>query len=498
MEARYLFFPLVIGLTIGLCIVLNESSRQDIIAHWSDRRCDFDVLLTSFMYKPPEDKQSISEFAAGNFKFCVTSKTSAYLESIFGVLYEVLRKQFAASDIMTQVMKVLRSQLNTIYQPFSLMMTKFWTKFKQIGGLASRIFQHLYMAMKKAAATAIASIFVALSVQTAILNTIDLVIKIIMIVLYILLALLFIFFLPILPFLVIVILTVSGIETAMPGSTGDMGAIFCFAEETSVVMNDMKEQFINGLKPGDVLYGNNIVQAVIEVPGETLYNLDGVLVSGYHCVYDSNNEIIYVKDHPNAKKTSEWRDTLWTLITSKREIHVKGLTSLLRFLDWDEIPDTKKAEAAWDKVAGEILNGEGFVSKAVPIAAPSLEPTVKVWVHQGGWRPLSDIKIGTWIYDREGWTRVIGKSVRKVAHGFSSQITDGNWILDSTGKWQHPIRQSVSNKPWTGIQLITESGSFTIQLNTRNVLIVRDFTEVGAKKILESHTRVEKLLEHLK
>ena len=74
--------------------------------------------MTSFRYKPPEDARSVAAFASDNFQFCVTSKTSVYLETIFGVLFEVMRKQFAAGDIMTQVFKVLRIQLNSIYKPF--------------------------------------------------------------------------------------------------------------------------------------------------------------------------------------------------------------------------------------------------------------------------------------------------------------------------------------------------------------------------------------------
>ena len=163
MEAIYLFLLLLISLTVGFAIILGSSSRADIMAHWAERRCDFDVLIASFLYKPSDDSTGAFEFASNNFKFCIGSKASDYLHTLFGSLFEVLRKQMGAADIMTNVMKVMRTQVNSIYDPFSQMMDKFWHKFKQIGTLASRIFQHLYMAMKKAAATATASIFVALS-----------------------------------------------------------------------------------------------------------------------------------------------------------------------------------------------------------------------------------------------------------------------------------------------------------------------------------------------
>jgi len=495
------FVILNLTLSIGLYFILNNSSRLDIIAHWSEKRCDFDVLMGSFMYKPDSDSRSSFEFASDNFNFCVSSKAKEYLKTLFGSLYEILKKQMDAADIMTNVMKVMRAQLATIYQPFSRLMGNFWVKFKQIGFEASKTFQHLYMAMKKAAGAAIASIFIALSLQAAFMNTIDFVIKVIMIVLYILMGLLFVFFLPILPLLAIVLITVSGIENAMPGSTGPMGSVFCFHRNTKVIMSDLREEFISDLRPGDILDGENLVQAVIEVPSEELYDLDGILVSGYHCLYDGE-EVVYVKDHARAFKTNNKESTLWTLITEKREIPIMGSKGPLKFLDWDEIPDSREAEEAWEKVANGLLNEKHLIKSMntlVPLAAPCLDRTIKVFVHQGGWRYLREIKIGDWIQSDEtrSWTHVRGICKRTVSGGIGldgSRMSDGNWILDSNQIWRHP-EGTIDSRAWSGLQLITDSGSFKIQLNTGKELVVRDFTEIGSNLILESHTRVEKLLE---
>ena len=496
-EPQYLLLALTIALVIGFVSIEQVGVTTEVINNWAERRCDLDILMFAFRYKPPDDSRSMAQFAAENFQFCVTSKTSAYLESIFGVLFEVLRKQFAAGEIMTQVFKVLRVQLNSIYKPFSEMMNRFFTKFKQIGSLSSRIFQQIFMSMKKAAATAVASIFVALSLQTVFLNTIDFVIKVIMIVLYICMALIFIFFLPILPLLVIVLITVVGIETAMPGSTGPMGSVFCFHKDTNIILQNGNEQHISLLKPGDILHHDAVVQAVIEVPGEQLYDLDTVLVSGYHCVYD-NDEIIYVKDHPRAKKSTRHEETLWTLITSKREIPVMGSKGILRFLDWDEIPDSKEAEKAWEMVAFGMLNGnDRIVNSMVPTSAPCLDRSLKVWLNQGGWRPLETIKVGDWIYGKDCFVKVTGICERIVYTAIGceqNRMTDGNWILHGENEWKHP-QGKIEDVKWQGIQLITDVGYFKVQMLNGQEFLVRDFTEVGAQQILSSHARVESLLE---
>ena len=323
MEAIYLFTLLCITFTVGFGIILGESSRGEVIQHWGERRCDFDVLVSSFMYKPDEDIRSSGEFATDNFQFCVGSKASDYLQTLFGAMFEVLRKQMAASSVMTDVFKVLRVQLNTIYAPFSKMINKFWNKFKQIGNLSSRIFQHLYMAMKKAGALAISSIYLAITLQTSLLNTIDLVINIIMIVLYILIAFAIIFFLPILPVLIMVILTVGGIETAMPGRTGAMGEVFCFAPDTPIVMSNRNVTPIKNINLGDILLNGQMVEAVIELPrsSESLYLINGIYVSGDHRLwFEESKKWILVKEHPNAIKSDMYTDSLWTLITTNRQI----------------------------------------------------------------------------------------------------------------------------------------------------------------------------------
>jgi hypothetical protein len=496
MEAKYLFVILNLALLLGFLFILGDGSRTDIMAHWAKRRCDFNVMLTAFMYKPESYAGSAFEFSSENFNFCISAKSTTYLQNMFNSLFEVLKKQMEASDVMANVMTALRGQLNSIYAPFSLMMTKFYAKFKQIGALASRIFQHLYMAMKKAAGTAIASVFVAISLQTAFMNSIDFLIKVIMIVLYILMGLAVIFFLPILPFLVIVLMTVSGIENAMPGSTGPMGSVFCFAKDTNVILPKGDFKHISLLKPGDILHNGILVQAVIEVPGEALYSLDGILVSGFHCLYHEG-DIIYVKDHPRAIKSLVKDKTLWTLITDKREIPIMGTRGPLRFLDWDEIPDSREAEVAWEIVANGILNRKPHTKVMVPESAPCLDPGLKVFITQGGWRQLREVKVGDWIRDYTGWTRVTGiceRIVHKAIGKRDNRITDGMWFLNHNGAWSHP-RGQLQDVTWKGLQLITESGSFRIQMNSSSEYIVRDFTEVGSEKILESHTRVECLLE---
>jgi hypothetical protein len=497
MEALYFFIIILLVLTIGFAIILGESSKVDTMEHWGERRCDFDVLMASFYYKPEGDSRSALQFSSDNFNFCISSKTSDYLKTLFGALFEVLQKQMGAADIMTSVMKTLRVQLNNVFAPFSKMMAKFWNKFKQIGSLASRVFQHLFMAMKKAAATGIASVYVALSIQAALLNTIDVVINIIMIVLYICLALIFIFFLPILPVLVIVILSVVGIEKAMPGRTGDMSVIFCFAEETLISMKGGSVKKIKNIVLGDILAGGQTVESVIELPGSgELYSIDGIYVTGDHRIWDAlNKKWVFVKGYNGSSLTTRKTDVKWTLITSDRTIPIKGSQAIHLFADWEELPDTDESSRIWETIARDILNPQlASTDICLPTNAPCFDLNMLVRVYKGGWIPMLLIKRGDWILGDSKWTQVIGICHRSVSGGIGlrgHRYTSGTWIRQTDGTWTHPT-ESEDTTPWSGMNLLTDSGVFYILLEpSSKKFLVRDFTEVGFDRLPETYARVE-------
>jgi hypothetical protein len=453
--------------------------------------------MASFYYKPDSDTRSAFEFASDNFNFCVSSMATDYLNTLFSGLFGILKTQMGAADLMTSVMKDLRSQLNTIYAPFSSMMDKFWNKFKQIGSLSSRIFQHLYMSMKKTAATALASMFVALSLQTALLNGIDLVINIIMIVLYILIALAFIFFIPILPVMVIVFMAVNGIESGFPGRTGSMGEVFCFAPGTSVYMNNFTTKNIEEVLLGDTLLNGQKVEAVVELPGllQPLYTIDGIHVSGDHLIWSTEtNKMIPVKEHPDSKVSKVMTHTVWTLITSNREIPVRGNTKLLQFSDWEEQPDTYEDALHWEIAVRDILKSQTFKIMTVPKNAPCFDRSIRVKRFQGGWVPLHEIKRGEWIMGDSRWTQILGICHREVKGGIGEKgyrITDGVWLKNAEGKWDH-LHAVADTWTWQGMNLITDCGSFRIRLENTEYS-VRDFTEVGMINLHETYARVEKV-----
>jgi hypothetical protein len=127
-------------------------------------------MFMAFLYTPDGYVGNPFDFSTENFNFCIGAKATGYLNTVFAQMFEVMQKQMGAADVFGNVLNSMRGMLNDVYAPFSTMMNKFWNKFKQIGSLASRIFQQLYMSMKKAAGIAVASLFMAISLQTSFMN----------------------------------------------------------------------------------------------------------------------------------------------------------------------------------------------------------------------------------------------------------------------------------------------------------------------------------------
>jgi hypothetical protein len=207
---------------------------------------------------------------------------------------------------------------------------------------------------------------------------------------------------------------------------------------------------------------------------------------------------MFVKDHPDAIKVTGLPG-LWTLITSNRQIPVLDSSGSIQiFSDWEELPDTPEGARIWDMIAETILNPAALplTEKTAPKSAPCFDRATLVFKYQSGLTPISEITRGDWIMggSRDSWTQVIGICERQVQTCIGKKgsfMTDGVCILNpKTAIWEHPIEKGESRQ-WQGFNLITDSGAFTIQLDTGRLAAVRDFTEVGWMNLEATYARVE-------
>jgi hypothetical protein len=110
----------------------------------------------------------------------------------------------------------------------------------------------------------------------------------------------------------------------------------CFDKNTPIeTFREIKP--ISKIVVGDKLKDNSIVTAIFKLSytGDDVYNIRDVIVTGTHKVYH-NNELIFVADHPEAKKIDKYNEELvYCINTSNKNIIIKNLI----FADWDEIEE---------------------------------------------------------------------------------------------------------------------------------------------------------------
>ena len=140
------------------------------------------------------------------------------------------------------------------------------------------------------------------------------------------------------PLTIVAVAMNSAMGTTLSGIPSTPG---CFEENTIVLMNNGRKKKMKDIVVGDILINNNIVTSkmIMSSKYETLYNLDNTYVTGSHKVYYKNN-IVYVKNHPDAIVTCNGRFRLVCLNVSNKCININNTN----FCDYDEMNDDETTD----------------------------------------------------------------------------------------------------------------------------------------------------------
>jgi len=332
----------------------------------------------------------------------------------------------------------------------------------------------------------IASLFAGLSMYKAIQNSIGFVLQVIIAILTILCILVvFLYFVmwPVIP----IILTMIGIlsTSVYAANVSGMGGSFCVGPDTLVKMRSGWKK-VSEINPGDEL-AEGRVEGVLKTVGPigSCVTIGGVIVSKTHLVY--NNSWIPAGDHPLAKALPLPSEVpfLYCLNTSQRVWTVRSSSGELLLRDWEELPDGFDAE--WEAMISKILNADTVLQTSNPGRGLFDSNT---FVLNDRNIPIADVRIGDFIRDAQGFTRVLGV--------YRDEAADHTaWYYNPTKKvWMHFCENKDKGEcKGKGYQLITESGTFLVAFDSGPIL-VRDFTEVGAENIHKTYDFTAKCLNN--
>lgn len=108
----------------------------------------------------------------------------------------------------------------------------------------------------------------------------------------------------------------------------------CFHKDTKIntISGSVK---ISELVPGDVLLNNDMVTSIFKTRAteNTLYNLNGVIVTENHHVYNPSLGWIRVENDPRSIRLKEKEDVVYCINTNSKKIEINDIV----FMDWDEV-----------------------------------------------------------------------------------------------------------------------------------------------------------------
>ena len=479
----------------GFGALLAQSGIEEVMREWPTRRCDFEVMIASQLYKPKDDMRSGGEFAADNFQFCIKKTFREILILALTPVFMMMNSQLDVMDAVNNVLDRFRIMIATLFDRFLKILDPFFKRFRTTGNQFAINQMKILSAMGRAFGIAQATLYIGMSLVITIENFIEFVIRVIMIIMYIILGLMIFIWYLIIPVFALIVVTCQLVGNSSFGYlVDDVCGELCFDPETSLRLQNGVLQKIGKCKVGEIFEDGTVIEGILRVSGdkEPMYALDGIRVSGAHLVW-YNDEWIPVAKHPDAVPSFYSSPYLICLRTSNRTIPLQGLSQSYVFRDWEELPiNLPTSDTIWDFLVAEILNQKPN-ERPAPAEVPLLRASCKVMYKTGEMRHLSEVEIGDSVYCAEGFTKVTGIYIGQAE--FSSDITDGIWIQQlGESDWHHPVLLKKESTLEQGIHLTTESGTFWIE--TKNISgFVRDFTEVGVHNLPLTYSFTRELLK---
>jgi hypothetical protein len=481
-----------LALSLGLARVMVGFQVKEIMANWKNYQCQPQVMAFASLFKPDSDPRNGQDFASDNFNFCSSELAKSVLTSALKPVMNVFSSMAAAAIQSIGFTMNLRTLAANLFAGLNGLFDIFVRRFNLTVFEFTKAFKRTMASLEKSSAIATSAVYAGISVIQSIMNAFKLIINIVIAVLIILVVMvIFLFFLlaPTIPMILFVISIVSA--TAAGSAVAGMGGAFCFPAGTLITMMDGKTKNIEHIILGDLLKDGIVVTAAMAFKPESdvqLYNIDGILVSGTHIIY-ANGQPLFVKDYPGAiPSTKPSPDLLYCLNTSYHLIPVQGATGIVVFADWEELDNEDMED--WDTFVRTTLGSPVVsVSKEISESETGFYPWLKVLTQQDDgslvYKSLQSIKIGDYVADVDGWTRVVGivKISGSEVREFGSLGSSACWIYGPTRSWMRAGEVNKIGSPVSQLlSLFTESGSFII-----NSVLVRDFSDIGLSNIHTSY-----------
>lgn len=421
-----------------------KNKLEPIKADWINQRCKPSVLPFAGMINKPVGVTNL-EFTAKNFTGCVQNILTYVVNAAFQPFYYAIQ-------IVSMVQKQLVEAVNAIRGVFDRIRSTAQDITNQIYSMIMNIVVeiiHLIVNMKdmsqKITGTLTASIYTMIGAYISFKSLMGFLLELFITVLWIMVGtitgLLIITLLPfgmgawaVVPSLAMIAFGIFLLTLLVPLcqmlanvldiSHRPIPAIpGCFAPDTPIevqFMDDCRSVPISDIQIGDQLQDGVKVTGTItfSAHGQTIYNLNGVVVTGEHRVY-YQEKWIQVKNHPDSRplpSDAYPHDKVFCLMTDSKTFHIEDTL----YSDWDDIDDTVLTALERNCVAHGFLPKDFTTYDIHRYLDAGLAKNTKIEMLYGGPKTIDTIQINDVLCNGErvvGTVKINGRDIGVYQYG---------------------------------------------------------------------------------
>ncbi len=450
-----------------LCIKVYAKPIKD---DWAKYKCNPLVLpFAGIIQDLPPGK--VATYTAENFSECANTILEKIVITFTKPVYQILDNIVATFKMVADAVQKLRDTFFKLFKKLMSLSSYIQSKIISVIIPFQKLLIKLKDTLSRVAATVSASFMAILGINLAFGSWLKTMITIFIVVFT--LSAMYIVYLWIIPFTWIpaAIYTVIWVtfftffaivagwvgyiykqqQASMPAVPGKPA---CFDEDTLIkTINGNKK--IKDLILNERLGKDNIVNAIFKVKNtQNMYNLNNVIVSGAHYVY--NDKWIQVKDHPKAVLIPEYnKKIIYCINTTDKRIRINNII----FADWDDLNTIDFMKLKNYGVINNINNLHSFTDSG-------LIGTTKIILQNNKIKCLKDIDIGDILKNNEKVLAIIkikaDDLINHKLYQFKNKTIHGsNLFFTSTHLGDFKTKR-INNKEKVFYHIITDTGKFTI------------------------------------
>ena len=358
-----IFCILVIILFTACSYFQVKQDFQPIIDNWNVRRCEANVIPLAGIINAPEE-ESVIGYTAKNFNYCLNNMVKPLAKRAMQPFDMLMAGMLKIFNIIAARINAIRNMVKNIRDKLALIVKDIYSRLVAVVVPVQQILmssKDLFAKLRGIFEVAVNFVVGAIITLKAFLLFIAAIAKNIMIIMAMIMAAAMaviaacsVFCPWMLPpalvvlgfyaaiYVVVIVIMVMLLLTIkeVTGTTGPVtlfGAPKCFGENTLVLLKDQSIKAMRDVKIGDVLSDGGVVTSTFKLTSEqeTMYMINGVIVSGSHSIRH-NDKWIKVSSHPDSQKVIEYdKPYLYCINTSTKRIVIDKMI----FIDWDEIYD---------------------------------------------------------------------------------------------------------------------------------------------------------------